>query len=157
MPHPSSHPRGYRTILLSASPKIKHIKGSNGCSSSPTSPHSVRVWHFSHFTHHYIQPVSITVHQRRRKNKERAPFSPLTCFYSSSPSVYLSLPSLFTPSPLYLHAVCACMCVTLCSAPSAKSSAFIFAFDSVFFMCFHTARFSLPVKVTWKAKETIIS
>lgn len=53
---PSFHPRGHSDTLHSASLKIKHIKSSNGCFPSPP-PSFHWGWHFSHLTHHYIQPL----------------------------------------------------------------------------------------------------
>ena len=38
----------------------------------PPLPPSTEGWHFSHFTHHYIQPVFIAAHQRRKKEEEEA-------------------------------------------------------------------------------------
>lgn len=160
---PSSHPRGHGGTLRFASLRIKHIKSSNGRFPSPPLPPSTEGWHFSHFTHHYIQPVFIAAHQRRRRKREEQEEAFLT-----SPHLFLFFIVLvfifLTPhSSRWAKeesddaCVRVCVCVdTLCSAASGISSMFNFAFTSVSLMRFHTARFSLPEKVSWEWEKMII-
>lgn len=111
---PSFHPRGHSDTLHSASLKIKHIKSSNGCFPSPP-PSFHWGWHFSHLTHHYIQPIFIAAHQRRRQKGEEkeAILTDLTSI-SSHCTVYLFLLFFFVlhySRSLMIPALCVSVCV----------------------------------------------
>ena len=98
-------PEGTATPSTLPPLKIKHIKSSNGCFPSP--PPSLHWgWHFSHFTHHYIQPVFIAAHQRRGQEEALLPY--LTSFLSFE---CLSFSTSCCNRSLMTPALCVCVCV----------------------------------------------
>lgn len=157
---PSFHPRGHSDTLHSASLKIKHIKSSNGCFPSPP-PSFHWGWHFSHLTHHYIQPLYSCPSEEEAEEgggrgysyRSHLHFLSLHClsFPAFSLCVALQLESDDT------RPVCVCVSDTLYRADKGMSSRMIFAFTSVSFMRFHTARLSLPAVVRWKSECMIIT
>lgn len=156
---PSFHPRGHSDTLHSASLKIKHIKSSNGCFPSPP-PSFHWGWHFSHLTHHYIQPLYSCPSEEEAEEgggrgysyRSHLHFLSLHCL-----SFLLFLFVLHYSWSLMIPALCVCVSDTLYRADKGMSSRMIFAFTSVSFMRFHTARLSLPAVVRWKSECMIIT